>query len=275
LTNKAIGGSGVILANSCEVSGFNIFDIRGGSGILGGDNNPVAPTTPGIKNTLITKNVIMRSSMLNGSIYLANCEGKLVIRDNLIFNIASPVNFKTGIEILNANIPVTSRVIIKKNVTSNMDFTGIELIHNSPSGRVRTAIEENIVFNIGNDRDGIFVGTRGTTANGRICAKIEKNFIQNIPIEAINLQSSGTAHVNAKVKENVGLNGTLRNISASAFDASHFCLKLIKNFSDNGYAVAQNDISQFKLEPLEGNLGTPFQRFGIIQNVASGKCKCE
>lgn len=273
LTNST-NGNGVTLADSCEVSGFHILNIRGGDAILGGDNNPVTPQTPGIKSTLIVKNIISNMNVLNGAIYLPNCTGKLVIKDNLIFNI-QPINSRTGIQILNENLHVTSHVIIKKNVVSNNAFTGITVSHNSPSGSVRATVEDNIVFNIGTQGDGIFVGTQGAAAGGKVCAEIENNLCQNVVAHDLNIQSSGSAHVKAKIKENTLLVSTLQGFIATALDSSHLCLKLVKNISDNGYFLNQMDLSKFKLEPLKGNIGLPFTTSGTIIDVAADKCSCD
>jgi hypothetical protein len=266
LTNSA-NGSGVTLADSTEVSGFHILNIRGGNGILGGDNNPVAPTTVGIKRTHITKNIISNMNVLNGAIYLPNCRGKLVIRDNTIFNI-QPINSKTGIQIVNENVPVYSHVIITKNRVSNNANTGITVSHNSPRGVVKASVEHNTVFNIGTAGDAIFTGTQGTSAGGRLFVNVVKNFCQNSVAHDLNIQSSGTSFVQATVKKNTLVVSSLVGLIATSQDSSHLCLKLEKNISDTGYSLEQRGASLFNIQ-LHRNIGLPFTTTG---NITEGKC---
>lgn len=287
ITNTS--GSVVILANSCEVSGFNIVDIVNGDGILGGDPNSAGPQTRGIKNTIIKKNVIGtfrhdQNLVLNGAIYLPNCRGKLVIQHNYILNVLATVQASgTGIHLLNANFPISSHVTIRKNIVSNTGSTGIILSHRSPKGKVKADIEDNIVFNIGQVGDAIFIGTEGMNAGGHLCAEIKKNFCQNVHAGFdLHLQSSGKSHVKAQVKGNVVARsatlesgGFLPGFSASSLDSSYLCLKLVKNFSELGYEFNQLGTSHFKLELPHKNLGLPFTVNGKVKTVHSGKCNCE
>lgn len=282
-------GSVVILANSCEVSGFNIVDITNGDGILGGDDNSVAPQTLGVKNAKIKKNIIGtfahdQNIVLNGAIYLPNCRGKLVIQRNYVLNVLAVAQESgTGIRVTNANIPVSSHVVIKKNIVSNTGATGIILSHNSSKGKVKAIVEDNIVFNIGQVGDAIFIGTAGTAAGGHLCVEIEKNFCQNVHAGFdLHLQSTGNSHVKAEVKENIiarsatlEAGGFLPGFSVSSMDSSRFCLKLVKNFSEFGYELNQLDTSHFKLEPLHKNLGLPFTVNGNVKTVHSDKCSCK
>ncbi len=279
-------GHVIILANSCEVSGFNIVDITDGDGILGGDPNPAGPQTRGIKHTVIKKNVIgtfrrNSSTVQNGAIYLPNCSGKLIIKNNYILDVLGIVEASgVGIHLLNANFSISSHVGIRKNIVSNTGATGIIIAHNVPSGKVKASVEDNIVFNIGQTGDAIFVGTQGVNAGGRLCLEIEKNVCQNVHDGFnINLQSSGTAHVKAHVEENiVARSGTIEGggflvgFSATSLNASHLCLKLVKNFSELGYALNQFGSSIFKLEPPHKNLGLPFTIEGNIKKVHRGTC---
>ena len=209
ITNS--NGNVVILANSCEVSGFDIVDITNGDGILGGDANTAGPQSVGIKNTVIRKNFIgtfkndQSLLVLNGAIYLPNCTGKLVIQENFILNILAVDQVSgTGIRLFNSNVSITSDVTIKKNIVSNTGSTGIILSHSSPEGKVKALVEENIVFNIGQVGDAIFIGTDGSDAGGDLCVEIKKNFCQNVHAGFdLHLQSSGSADVNAQVKENI------------------------------------------------------------------------
>lgn len=280
-------GSVIILANSCEVSGINIVNITNGDGILGGDS-ALIPQTPGIKNTLISKNVINtlrrdHNVPLNGAINLPNCRGKLVIQNNFIYNIVVEDNhlLGKGIRVFNFGVPISSHVTIKKNIVSNVDSSGIYLSHNSPKGKVKAIVRENLVFNVGNPADGIAVGTESTEAGGKVCLLVKKNFSQNINIGSnIHVQSSGTARVRAIVENNVcALSGNLGapnpGILASSLNESMLCLRLVKNFTEFGYTLTQLDTSHFKLEPLHKNLGLPFTINGAIDRVHSGKCDCE
>jgi hypothetical protein len=256
ITNTS--GSVVILANSCEVSGFNIVNITNGDGILGGDPTPGNPQIFGIKNTVIRKNFIGtfgrdQNIVLNGAIYLPNCTGKLVIQQNYILNVLSIVQESgTGIRLLNTNVPVSSRVTITGNIVSNTGSTGIILSHSSPKGKVKAIIEDNTVFNIGQVGDAIFIGTQGITSGGLLCADIKNNFCQNIHAGFdLHLQSSGRAYIRAKVRENVIARsamletGFLPGFSASSLNSSHICLTLVENFSEMGYelnGVVSNDV---------------------------------
>lgn len=284
-----ISGSVVILANSCEVSGFNIVDITNGDGILGGDPNPAGPQTRGIKNTTIRKNfigVFRKNTNLvrNGAIYLPNCTGKLEIKNNYILNVLAEVQASgTGIHLLNANRPISSHIIVKKNVVSNTGSTGIIALHNSPRGKVKADIRDNIVFNIGQTGDAIFVGTEGSGAGGRLCLQIEKNLCQNVHAGFdLHLQSSGSARVRAEIEANVVTRsatlesgGFLPGISVSSLHASHLCLQLIHNFSELGYELNQLDASRFRLEPPKKNLGLPFTIHGNVEKVRRGTCDCK
>lgn len=283
-------GSVVVLANSCEVSGFNIVNITNGDGILGGDPSPTNPFTIGIKNTVIQRNVIGtvdtdHSFVQNAAIYLPNCRGKLVIQHNYIYNILSAGEEQSagkGIHLLNANFPVSSHVIIKKNIVSNIGSTGIVLLHNSPKGKVKAFIENNIVFNIGQTGPIMDVGADRPSAGGILCVDIFKNFCQNsFDSFDLRLSSTGSAHVKAQVVENVLARsgplgpGFFPGIGAFSSLNSTLCLGLIGNFSEFGYTLNQRDASKFKLEPLRNNLGLPFTTFGTITRVRAGKCNCE
>lgn len=285
-------GSVVILANSCEVSGMNIVNIKNADGILGGDPNPDDPLTLGVKNTIIRKNFIGtlgsfdHSVVVNGAIYLPNCQGKLIIQKNYILNVIGAIENigqGQGIRLHNRNLPVSSHVIIKKNIVSNISATGIALVHNSPKGKVKALVSDNIVFNIGQIGNGFSIGTDRPNAGGLLCVKVIKNFCQNIHA-GVNLlvQSTGTASVKAQVIDNLLTRSgvldsgmTLPGFTGAAFDDSYFCLKLVKNFSEFGYQLAQLNRSTFKLEPLHKNLGLPFTISGIIKRVHAGKCSCE
>ncbi len=282
-------GSVVVLANSCEVSGFNIVDITNGDGILGGDHTPGNPQRFGVKNSVIRKNVIGTLNhdtnlVLNGAIYLPNCRGELIIQRNYILNVmANDQAFGTGIHLLNTNLSVSSDVTIRHNIVSNTGSTGIILSHSSPKGKVGALIERNIVFNIGQVGDAIFVGTEGINSAGVLCVKIKKNFCQNVHAGFdLNLQSSGKAHVKAELKDNIvarsallEAGSVLPGFSVSSLHSSHLCLKLLKNFSEMGYALNQFDTSHFKLEQPHKNLGLPFTVSGDVEIVHSGKCSCK
>lgn len=288
-------GSVVILANSCEVSGMNIVDITNGDGILGGEANTTVSTSPGprqpgIKDTLIQKNVIGslkhdQNNVLDGAIYLANCRGKLIIENNYIYNIlgANAEEEGNGIRISNANISVSSHVKIRKNIVSNTGAIFITLLHNSPKGKVKGLIERNVTFNNGQVRHGLNIGTDRIDAGGQLCVEIERNFCQNIHAGSnLLVTSTGTARVKAHVIDNIlarsGLLDSgivLSGFIGASFDNSTLCLELVKNFSEFGYELRQFGNSTFKLEPLHKNLGLPFITSGIIKRVRSGKCDCE
>lgn len=284
-------GSVVILANSCEVSGMNIVNITKADGILGGDPNPNAPQTLGIKNTTIRKNVIGtferdQSLVINGAIYLPNCQGKLVIEKNYILNVLGAtenIGQGQGIRIHNRNLQVSSQVSIKKNIVSNVGATGIALLHNSPIGKVKASVEDNVVFNIGQIGSGYVIGTDSVNAGGMLCVEIARNFCQNV-FSGFNLlvQSTGNAHVKAQVIDNILARSALLDsgdflpgFTGASFDSSHFCLKLVDNFTEFGYQLLQLNNSTFKLEPLHKNLGLPFTTSGVIKHVRCGKCNCE
>lgn len=206
--------------------------------------------------------------MPNGAIYLPNCTGKLVIEHNTIYNILSS-GTRSGIEVLNQNIPVSSEILIKKNSVSNIGDNAIFIGHNSPSGDVEALVKENQVFNVGQTGDGYFIGTQGSTAGGRLLAKIEENFCQNTVGFNMEIQSTGTAHVHADVKRNKLQVASVVGFAASSHDSSHLCLKLVRNTSDAGYSLTQAGSSVFKLNNKPGNIGLPFVTSGTIQN---GKC---
>lgn len=279
-------GSVIVLANSCEVSGINIVNIRNGDGIIGGDPNPAGPTRLGIKNTLIRKNVIGGSgnTVVHGAIYLPNCRGHLVIEHNYILDVLSSVAANgRGVSVFNQVRPVSSHVIIKKNILSNLGSSGIYLNHSSPSGKVKALIEDNIVFNIGQTGgDGILIGALETSAGGKLCVKVIRNFCQNVN-DGFNLsiRAFGSSRVKAIVEENLlarsaaGEIPTNFGFSATAADSSRLCLKLVKNSSEFGYVLNQSGNSRFRLEPVHKNLGLPFTVNGNVIFVKSHKCNCE
>jgi hypothetical protein len=293
----------IILADSCEVSGINVVDVLNGDAILGGDPNPFGPLTKGIKNTLIRKNVISTFTqnanfVLNGAIYLPSCTGRLIVERNYILDVSgvpslSAVletgNSGSGIVVFNENNPVSSEIIIKKNIVSNTAATGIILSHSAPKGKVRAVIEGNIVFNIGDIGDAIFVGieqtSEGVNADGRLCVKIKNNFCQNVHDGFdIHLQSAGVGRVKAQVIGNIMARSAtiedevgqtfLPGFFASSLDSSFLCLKLVKNFSEFGYELVQVDASRFKLEPPHKNLGLPFTVVGNVKTVHADRCSC-
>lgn len=274
ITN-AMNENGVTLANSCEVSGFRILNINGGNAIIGSDNNPI-PHKHGIRNTLIQNNLFTENTVTHGVIYLANCRGKLEIKDNVITNSHRfDTSTNSGIAVINEHAHVNSHIIIKKNVVSNNELTGITVLHNSPKGNVKASLEENQVFNIEIEGSGILIGTQGSLAGGKLCAEIKKNFCQNVPRTGINVQSSGAAHVKALVKLNTTINTPFTGIEVDSFNSSHLCLNLIENSCDKGYFLQQFDSSIFKVEPFSGNLGLPFVTIGTFIKVPKGTCHCK
>ena len=85
ITNTVSEGSGITLANSCEVAGLHIDGTSGGAAIGGN----VLMFNPRITNALIQNNVITNcdTSFDGGAIALFNCLGNLTIINNQISNI--------------------------------------------------------------------------------------------------------------------------------------------------------------------------------------------
>lgn len=277
ITNTIANIAAVTLANSCEVAGLHITGTNGGDGILGGDPNPVGPSTLGISHTNIHNNTIDNAAVTDGAIYLANCQGQLIIANNFIANITS-TNFAVGIDVFYVNFPVSSSVTLKNNTVLTSGFFGVFVESFAPNGHVNCIAEDNFVSDC---QSAILLAGLSGSPEMTICGRFRRNTLQNSTDIGLVLSTSNGAIINAEVSNNHFTANGVVGFEAHSFNSSTVCVKLMNNVSDNGFNLVQFDTSTLNAASSNGalsgiqrvNTGT-ISPSGTIIYVPLGTCNC-
>lgn len=277
ITNTNANVAAVTLANSCEVAGLHITGTNGGDGILGGDPNPAGPSTLGISHTNIHNNTIDNAAVTDGAIYLANCQGQLIIANNFIENITS-TNFAVGIDVFYINFPVSSSIILKNNTVLTSGFFGIFVESFAPNGHVSCIAEDNFVSDC---QSALLLAGLSGSPEMTICGRIRRNTLQNSIDNGLTISTSNGAIISAEISGNhLIANGNI-GFEAHSFNSSTVCVKLLKNVSDNGFNLFQFDSSVFNAASSNGALSGiqrvntgAFSTSGTINYVPLGTCNC-
>lgn len=277
VSNINLNSPGITLANSCEVAGLHITGTNGGDAILGGEAS-VNSTVLGITDTLIQNNIIANCNVTDGGIALSNCQGDLIIKNNIVSVSTSLSGF--GIIIENINVPVNASVFITNNqVAGNPDFSAIAVEHGSPSGHLSVIIKDNTT---GGGYQGIFFGNEQSSNAATMCGTISGNNSFNNTQYGLSIfiESATAAQVQAEVLGNQFHQNPIAGMIAIT-EAGNICVRLANNNShDNvvaGYLFEASGGGVTHVENLatlnDTNIGTFFS-FGAT-SVPEGSCSCK
>ncbi len=264
ITNAILNTSGVNLGNDCEVSGLYISNTNGGNGINGGDPS-VLPTFLGITNTYIHNNIFTNCAVISGAISLHNCQGNLMIENNIIDTVTTNgtmAGLINGISIFNFTLPVTSSIVVTNNLVQNTVVNngfGITVDSQTLGANTNASIQNNLIINCDNgiNLSGGFSGTN-------VCGTISENQINQALFVGITVDSLFSALVSANVENNTITNAASFGVLSTSDASSTLQLQLTDNSSSSGYSLNETGGSTFILSPLVGNVGAPFNASGTI-----------
>jgi hypothetical protein len=252
ITNIA-GKPGVTLANGCEVAGIHVTKIAGGDGIFGCDILPTTPHFYGITNAHIHHNIIDECAVLKGAICLYNCQGHLIITDNVIKNILGRASGH-GIDICDAIIPINTDIQVARNTISNCSDNGICVTHNAPGGQMTCLIEDNQLMSC-LDGAGLFFGSKKMVSLGAMLGVLQRNTIEKCR-SGIEMNTCGSSFLGADVNNNYLRENLHGNLIARTFHKSSMHVRLSDNDGDQSYFFKQDSSeSHINLEIGSPNLG--------------------